>query len=137
MGSNSQRCDGENRFGMALAEMLRRRHPYHTMGLVSADLKCTAKAAENLLNGHLSGPKLSAVMAAYGAEIIVDAALLAAQTSLETFIREKASNAARERDRQEAERRRFAELQAFLISRDPPGRAEPDGSVGRVVERGR
>ena len=134
MGLESQACRPSG-FTAELAAALKRRHPFHTTKLVSQDLGSTLKAAENLLAGHLSGPMLSRLIGAYGPSIIIEAGLGAAGTSLDQFIRDEALRAQQEQRRWEGEVHHFAELEAQLLSRAPPGGSEPGRMDGREAQR--
>lgn len=116
--------------GLAAAAILRERYPFHTAKLIARDLRCTVRAAENLLAGHLSARTLRLLLASYGPELIVDATLAAADSSLDHFIRQKAANAEQERARWELEALRFTQLQADLITRGAQTVAGPS-SPGR------
>lgn len=132
MGAKSQAL-APGALGEAVAELLRRRHPYHTMNLVAADLNCSLKTAENYLNGHLSGPGLVRLLNVYGASFGVDAVLLAAETTLTAIIQEKARHAEQE-ERRWAEIRRFTETQADILARSEARSAQPESLVGRSAE---
>jgi len=75
-------------FGRAIAEALRKRHPFHTAKLVATDLDCTKKAAENLLAGHLSARSITRVVQVYGWALIIEATTSARGQSLEDYIEE-------------------------------------------------
>lgn len=113
-----------------IAAWLKARYPIHTIKQVARELCCTPKAAENLLNGHLSAAAAARLLAAYGPQPFIEASLAAAGTSLDSYIRGEAERAGQEQRRWEAEAERFADLQAHLLTRNPPDRSERPG-VGR------
>lgn len=94
---HQQTFDDETAFGRAVAEALQLRHPVHTAGHVAQALRCTKKAAENILAGHLSARTITRVVRAYGLGLLIDAGGALTGQTLENFIIENATNARRER----------------------------------------
>lgn len=103
--------DDETAFGLAVARALEARHPIHTAGHVAQALRCTKKAAENILAGHLSARTLTWIAKAYGLSVMIEATASVAGQSLENFIIENAATARRERA---AAEQREREHQALL-----------------------
>jgi hypothetical protein len=108
-------------FASAVAGWLRQRHPMQTLKNVAADLRCSYKSAENLLNGHLSAAHTARLLAAYGPRIFIEASLAAAGTSLDAYIEHEAQLAADEQRRWGAEATRYMELGRRLGTGVPGG----------------
>lgn len=107
MGNESQ--DTTGCLAHALADELRRRYPQHTVKSVAGDMGSTPKAAENLLNGHLSATSLARLIATYGPGFVAEAVMTAAGTTLEQYIDQQADAAEQAADRA---RERANELRA-------------------------
>lgn len=120
VGTPSQKYE-RSCFAGAVAHWLRGRHPVQTLKNVAADLGCTYKSAENLLNGHLSAAHTARLLAAYGPRIFIEASLAAAGTSLDAYIEHEAQVAAEEQRRWGAEASRYMELGRRLGAGDPGG----------------
>ncbi len=112
-----------------IAGWLRRRHPDHTIKRVAAELRCSAKAAENLLNGHLSAPAMGRLLAAFGPSIFIEASLAAAGTSLDAYIESEVQRAAQERRRWADEADRYYELGRRLGAGTAPTGRGPRSSA--------
>lgn len=123
MGSYPQ--DGDHCFGLAVADQLRRRYPFHTAKLVAADLSCTVKAAENLLAGHLSSKTMTRLVRVYGWDLITEALAAVTGRSLREYIVEKQEHAAREQRTWETKKRDMAALAASLEDRMAERPGEP------------
>jgi hypothetical protein len=120
MGLNSHEAQHDNAFGLAVARELKRRNPYNTSGVVATDLRCTKKAAENLLAGHLSGKSITRLTRAYGLGFMIDVSAAVAGETLETFIRNRGAEARREADYWAA-----LEARETPIARTPPPSDHP------------
>lgn len=106
-------------FGIAVADELRRRYPFKTANHVAADLKCTFKAAENLLQGHLSRKSITALIRVYGLGLVIDSGAAVAGTTLHKYIIEQADRAREEQARAravESEFEHLAQLEAGRVA---------------------
>jgi len=104
VGSDRPDCQEASAFGMAVAALLRARHPYATAKLVAADISrvgttCTTKTAENILAGKLSGKSITRLTQAYGLGFLIDAGAQVTGKTLEAFIIEQANQARSEEQR--------------------------------------
>ena len=120
MGISSQRTTGRASGSIAreIGAWLGRRYPAQTIKNVSADLGCSYKSAENLLNGHLSAAQTARLLTAYGPRIFIEASLSAAGSSLDQYIMSEAERADEERRRWAATADRYQELGRRLGSAD-------------------
>ncbi len=112
-------------FGLAVANLLRERHPFHTAKLVARDLRCTVKAAENLLAGHLSAKSITRLVATYGFGFLIDAGAELTGTTLHDYIIEQKDKAAHEARTWEEQRRRYDALSAALRHSPPEDGCRP------------
>jgi hypothetical protein len=103
-------------FGRAVAAELEQRYPVHAGKNVAADLNCTAKAAENLLAGHLSARTLTRLVKAYGLGLLISAAARVTGEGLEDFIEKQAAEAELAEDRARERKRAYHDLQSSLRS---------------------
>jgi hypothetical protein len=78
--------DGALDLGAAIATLLTRRYPHHTSGYVAQRMRCTKKAAENILCGHLSTRTATMIIEAFGPGFMVDAVMLTAATTLSDYL---------------------------------------------------
>lgn len=88
-------------FGLAVAQVLERRHPVHTAKMVARTLsasgtECTVRTAENILQGHLSARTITRLVEGYGLGLLLEAWSAMTGQSLEDFIEESAEAARRE-----------------------------------------
>ena len=88
--------EAETAFGIAVAAVIKRRHPHNTSGLLAQHLRCTKKAAENVLAGHLSARSITRLTKAYGLSLLIEAGAAVTGETLETFLRSRAADARRE-----------------------------------------
>lgn len=95
MGSSPQ---GRIDFGRAVGDELKRRYPFKTASNVAADVGCTIKAAENVLNGHLSAKSITRLVQVYGLGLLIDSGATVAGTTLKDFVIEQAASARREQE---------------------------------------
>ncbi|MBL8773898.1 MAG: hypothetical protein JNK30_21100 [Phenylobacterium sp.] len=122
--SNQTAC-----LGRAIGDALRRMHPHHTAKLVAQDVGCTVKAAENLIDGHLSSTSIARVIAAYGAGWVAERVLEAAGLTLENYIRARAAEARASAHHHEEVALELSRLESAL-------RASADAQRTSVVGRG-
>lgn len=128
MGTDSQLSDGSvQSLGLALASKLVGRFPLQTAKCVARELRCTVKAAENLLDGHLSARTVTMIIEAFGPGFVAEAVMSAAGTSLITYIRTQADEARASALLHESQANELAQLEAELRARR---RAQPEGGVG-------
>lgn len=132
MGALPHTSGDLNCFGLAVAAQLRRRYPVHAAKNVAADINCTLKAAENLLDGHLSAKSITRLINAYGVGILLDASAALTGRTLKDFIIEQAEQARLEQARA---RERELEYTALTKSFAPAPAPEPSGMVGERPER--
>jgi hypothetical protein len=128
MGAGHQDNSSTACLSRALADALKQRYPYHTAKMVARDMGSTAKAAENLLNGHLSGPSLGKLILTYGPGFVAEAVMTAAGLTLETYIERQAEEADAAARRAQERAHELHELQARMRadrSRDPVPAGEP------------
>jgi len=98
MGLDTQASPGSVRsLGLAVADQLRELYPFHTGKQVARALSCTAKCAENILEGHLSTRTATMIIEAFGPMFMAQAVFAAARTTLEREIIEAAETARQER----------------------------------------
>jgi hypothetical protein len=124
VGPAHQLPDDETAFGRAVAKLLSARYPVHTSGHVAQDLRCTKKAAENILSGHLSARTMTRLAKAHGLGLLIEAGAAVTGQSLENFIHARADEARREQAA--AEERHAADLALLQVlgqvgPRDPGG----------------
>jgi hypothetical protein len=104
VGTEHPDCHDPSAFGLAVAQLLKARHPYATAKLVALDLSrqgaaCTTKTAENILAGKLSGKSITRLTLAYGLGFLIDAGARVTGKTLEAFIIEQADQARIEEQR--------------------------------------
>lgn len=97
----------EAAFGQAVSAKLREAYPHHTAKQIAGALRCTIKAAENILNGHLSARSITRLTVAYGPLFIADAAAAVVGSNLRQIIIDQAEGARLERAKWEAEERLY------------------------------
>ena len=114
-------------FGRAVAAALMERHPVNTSGHLAQRIRCTKKAAENILAGHLSARSITRLVQAYGLGLIIDAGAAVTGQSLRAYILSQAEEARRDASRAEELARDLTELEGRLASRPP----QRPGSLGR------
>ena len=93
MGTKTQDTRPVACLARAISTELQRRYPHHTAKHVAQDLACTAKAAANLLDGHLSATSVARVITTYGPGWVAERVLEAAGLTLETYIDNQAAEA--------------------------------------------
>lgn len=120
MGANSQVARPSLSLGVALAAMLRARFPQHTTKNVARSMGCTPKAAENLLDGHLSARTLTMLIEAFGPGFVAEAVMAAAGTNMIAFIRAQADQARAEALRHQEQARELAQIEADIRSARRP-----------------
>lgn len=113
-------------FGRAVAAALAERHPVNTSGHIAQNLRCTKKAAENILAGHLSARSITRLVKAYGLGLIIDAGAAVTGQSLRGYILSQAEEARRDASRAEELARDLIELEGRLASRP----SQPAGRMG-------
>lgn len=111
--------------GREIGAALKRRYPHHTAKLVAADMKSTVKAAENLLDGHLSARSATRLIEAYGPGFMAEAVMAAAGTTLKNHIIAQAERARQEAVRQGDIAREHLQLAEDLV---PPSVERPSPS---------
>lgn len=131
MGSFPHDCSEPTDFGLAVAFLLRARHPVGTAKMVARDLSrlgadCTIKTAENILAGKLSGKSITRLTLAYGLGFLIDAGAQVTGQTLTAYIENQAARARDEHEQWEA-----------LLNKagnDAPedNRTEPASLVGRM-----
>jgi hypothetical protein len=107
----------DTEFGRAIALALSERHPVNTSGHVAQRLRCTKKAAENILAGHLSARTITRLVKAYGLGLIIDAGAAVTGQSLRGYILDQAQEARRDARRAEELARDLTDLEGRLASR--------------------
>lgn len=121
MGADPQLSHGRVRsLGHAVAAQLAERFPVMTVKNVAKALGCTPKAAENILDGHLSARTATMLIEAFGPGFMADAVMAAAGTTLVNFIRAQAAEAEATAHRHQQKARELAQLETQLrASRSP------------------
>ena len=114
MGKNSHDASHTVCLARAIAAELKRRYPANTMKQVARDLGCTPKAAENLLDGHLSAASAARLISAYGPGWVAERVLEAAGSSLEDYIRAQADAARAAAHQHEKKAQELAQLETDL-----------------------
>lgn len=128
MGTASQLSPANvQSLGVALAFMLRQRFPHHTTKLVAQALNCTPKAAENMLDGHLSARSMTWLIDAFGPGFVAEAVMAAAGTNLIAFIKAQAEQARAEALRYQDHALELDQLETSLRA---SRRAYAQGGVG-------
>jgi hypothetical protein len=131
MGSVPHDCSQTTDIGLAVAGLLKKKHPICTAKFVARDLSrlgadCTIKTAENILAGKLSGKSITRLTLAYGLGFLIDAGAQITGQSLKTYIETQASRA----------REEHAQWEALLnkAENDPASdhRADTESMVGRM-----
>lgn len=84
--------------GLAVAGLLKKKHPICTAKFVARDLSrlgsdCTIKTAENILAGKLSGKSITRLTLAYGLGFLIDAGAQVTGQSLKAYIENQAARA--------------------------------------------
>ena len=127
MGADSQVCPARVLpLGLAVSGMLEERFPLQTQKCVAQALGCTAKAAENILRGHLSTRTATMLIETFGPGFMADAVMAAAGTTLAKFIRSQAAEARATALRHEDNARELARLETTLRA---SRRSEPAGRM--------
>lgn len=127
LGRDHQLSRDDTAFGHAVAAALVERHPTQTSGHVAQRLRCTKKAAENILAGHLSARTITKLVRAYGLAIIIEAGAAVTGKTLREHILEQVGQARRDAARAKAIERELRELEGRLAS----GRPEHSGGGWR------
>lgn len=127
MGKNSHDTAQTVCFARATSAELKRRYPENTIKQVARDLGCTPKAAENLLDGHLSAASVARLINAYGPGWVAERVLEAAGSSLEDYIRGQAEEARTAAQKLEKKAENLAQLEGELRA---VRRARLEGSLG-------
>ena len=126
LGLDHQLSHDDTAFGRAVAVALSDRHPVNTTGHVAQQLRCTKKAAENILAGHLSARTITRLVKAYGLGLIIDAGAAVTGQSLRAYILSQAEEARRDARRAEDLALELTELEGRLASRP----SQPAGWMG-------
>lgn len=116
VGLDHQLSHDDTAFGQAVAAARAERHPANTSGHVAQQLRCTKKAAENILAGHLSARSITKLVRAYGLAIIIDAGAAVTGQSLRAFILSQADQARRDAAAAQELARDLTELEGRLAS---------------------
>jgi len=128
VGLDHQLSHEDTAFGHAMARALTERHPVNTSGHLAQRLRCTKKAAENILAGHLSARSITRLVRAYGLAILIDAGAAMTGQSLRSFILSQAEEA-----RRDAAKARGLALELHeLGGRLPNGRPSSTGGARRT-----
>jgi hypothetical protein len=117
LGLDHQLSHDDTAFGHAVAGALLKRHPVNTTGHVAQQLRCTKKAAENILAGHLSARTITRLVHAYGLGLIIDAGAAVTGQSLRAYILSQAEEARRDAARAQDLARDLTELEGRLSRR--------------------
>lgn len=129
MGAKTQDTRSSPCFARAISDELARQYPHHTAKNVARDIGCTPKAAENLLQGHLSAASVAKVIAAYGPGWVAERVLEAAGWTLETYIRSQAEDARATAHRHHEKARELAQLETQLAASRRPAREDRLGRL--------
>jgi hypothetical protein len=129
MGEQTQDTQAPTCLARAISAELSLRYPHHTAKHVAQDLRCTPKAAANLLDGHLSAASVAKVISAYGPGWVAERVLEAAGWTLETYIRSQAAEARATAHRHQEKARELAHLETQLAASRRP---QPESRVGRI-----